>query len=82
MSKASNSKLIDAQLDQLCIDGSLSEVLVILDSIAEQGCKVRPITYMNLLQSCIDKDCILMGKELHARIGLVEKLTLLWRLSW
>ncbi|KAK2430326.1 pentatricopeptide repeat-containing protein [Trifolium repens] len=74
MSKASNSKLIDAQLNQLCIDGSLSEALVILDSIAEQGCKVRPITYMNLLQSCIDKDCIFMGKELHARIGLVEKV--------
>jgi pentatricopeptide repeat protein len=29
---------------------------------------------MNLLQSCIDKDCILMGKELHARIGLVKKV--------
>lgn len=29
---------------------------------------------MNLLQSCIDKDCILVGRELHARIGLVGKV--------
>nr|XP_004490605.1 pentatricopeptide repeat-containing protein At1g19720 [Cicer arietinum] len=74
ITKTSNPKLMDAQLNQLCINGSLSEVVTYLDAIAEQGSKVRPITYMNLLQSCIDKDCIFVGKELHARIGLVEKV--------
>jgi len=48
--------------------------VAILDSLAEQGCRVKPITYMNLLQSCIDKDCIFIGKELHSRIGLVENV--------
>lgn len=74
MTKRSNLKLMDGQLNQLCINGSLSEAVAILDSMAEQGSKVRPITYMNLLQSCIDRDCIWVGKELHARIGLVTKL--------
>ncbi|KAL5102374.1 hypothetical protein RYX36_006701 [Vicia faba] len=74
MTKASNPKSMDAQLNQLCINGSLSEAVTLLDSIAEQGSKVRPITYMNLLQSCIDKDNILVGNELHARIGLVERV--------
>ena len=74
MTKPSNPKSIDTQLNQLCINGSLSEAVAILDSLAEQGCRVKPITYMNLLQSCIDKDCIFIGKELHSRIGLVENV--------
>ncbi|XP_058763798.1 pentatricopeptide repeat-containing protein At1g19720-like [Vicia villosa] len=74
VTKTSNPKSMDAHLNKLCINGSLSEAVTLLDSIAEQGSKVRPITYMNLLQSCIDKDSILMGNELHARIGLVEKV--------
>ncbi|CAK8537802.1 unnamed protein product [Lathyrus sativus] len=72
MTKTSNPKSMDAQLNQLCINGSLNEAVAILDSIAEQGSKVSPVTYMNLLQSCIDKNDILVGNELHARIGLVE----------
>ncbi|XP_057442258.1 LOW QUALITY PROTEIN: pentatricopeptide repeat-containing protein At1g19720-like [Lotus japonicus] len=64
-------KFMDAQLNQLCSNGPLSDAVAILDSLAEQGSKVRPITYMNLLQSCIDRDCIEVGRELHARIGLV-----------
>lgn len=74
ITKPSIRKLIDTQLNQLCINGSLSEAVTILDSLAEQGCRVKPITYMNLLQSCIDKDCIFIGKELHSRIGLVENV--------
>jgi len=74
ITKPSNTKSIDTQLNQLCVNGSLSEAVTILDSLAEQGCRVKPITYMNLLQSCIDKDCIFIGKELHSRIGLVENV--------
>ncbi|KAK7276001.1 hypothetical protein RIF29_17131 [Crotalaria pallida] len=70
----SHPKLLDAQLNQLCINGPLNEAVAILDSMAQQGSKVRPFTYMNLLQSCIDNDCIWVGRELHARIGLVGKV--------
>ncbi|OIW04369.1 hypothetical protein TanjilG_32561 [Lupinus angustifolius] len=65
---------MDTHLNQLCINGPLSEAVSILDSMAQQGSKVKPFTYMNLLQSCIDKDCISVGRELHARIGLVRKV--------
>ncbi|OIW02578.1 hypothetical protein TanjilG_24029 [Lupinus angustifolius] len=71
VTKRPHPKLVDAHLNQLCINGPLSEAVAILDSMAQQGSKVRPLTYMNLLQSCIDKDCILVGRELHARIGIV-----------
>ncbi|XP_061347207.1 pentatricopeptide repeat-containing protein At1g19720 [Gastrolobium bilobum] len=74
MNKRLHPKLIDAQLNQLCVNGPLSEAVAILDSLGEQGSTVRPITYMNLLQSCIDRDCIWVGRELHARIGLVRKV--------
>ena len=74
MTQRSHPKLVDTQLNQLCANGSLSEAVAILDSLAQQGSKVRPITFMNLLQACIDKDCILVGRELHTRIGLVRKV--------
>ncbi|XP_019455716.1 PREDICTED: pentatricopeptide repeat-containing protein At1g19720-like isoform X2 [Lupinus angustifolius] len=72
--KRSHPQLMDTHLNQLCINGPLSEAVSILDSMAQQGSKVKPFTYMNLLQSCIDKDCISVGRELHARIGLVRKV--------
>lgn len=56
------------------MEGSLSEAVKILDSLAQQGSSVRPKTYINLLQSCIDQECIGLGRELHARIGLVEEV--------
>ncbi|KAK7300936.1 hypothetical protein RJT34_11789 [Clitoria ternatea] len=74
MTKMSHPKLMDAQLNQLCVNGPLSEAVTILDTMAQQGSKVRPITYMKLLQCCIDSECIWVGRELHARIGLVGKL--------
>ncbi|XP_020202044.1 pentatricopeptide repeat-containing protein At1g19720 [Cajanus cajan] len=74
MTKRSHPKLVDAQLNQLCVNGPLSEAVPILDSLAQQGSKVKPITFMNLLQACIDRDCIMVGRELHARIGLVRKV--------
>ena len=72
VTKTSHPKIIDAQLNQLCINGPLSDAVAILDSLAQQGSKVRPFTYMNLLQSCIDRGCVWVGRELHARIGLVR----------
>ncbi|KAK7385533.1 hypothetical protein VNO78_31256 [Psophocarpus tetragonolobus] len=74
MTNRSYPKLIDTQLNQLCVSGPLSEAVAILDSMAQQGSKLRPITFMNLLQACIDTDCIWVGRELHARIGLVRKV--------
>ncbi|KAF1863974.1 hypothetical protein Lal_00031117 [Lupinus albus] len=74
VNKGSHPQLMDAHLNQLCINGPLSEAVSILDSMAKQGSKVKPFTYMNLLESCIHKDCISVGRELHARIGLVGKV--------
>ncbi|KAK4278563.1 hypothetical protein QN277_016395 [Acacia crassicarpa] len=74
VSFAKYSKPIDARLDKLCVEGPLNEVVKILDSLAQQGVAVRPKTYVNLLQSCIDQESIGMGRELHARIGLVEEV--------
>ncbi|XLS64847.1 hypothetical protein HN51_024821 [Arachis hypogaea] len=74
VTKDSHPKSIEAQLNQLCINGPLTDAVAILDSLARQGSKVRPITYVNLLQSCIDRDCIWVGRELHARIGIVTNL--------
>jgi len=74
MTNLSHPKLIDTQLNELCVNGHLSEAVGILDSLAQQGSKVRPITFINLLQACIDRDCIWVGRELHARVGLVRKV--------
>lgn len=74
MTKSSNPKLIDILLNQLCVNGPLSEAVAILDSLAQQGSKVRPFTFMNLLQACIDRDCIWVGRELHSRIGVVRQV--------
>ncbi|XP_062115496.1 pentatricopeptide repeat-containing protein At1g19720-like [Humulus lupulus] len=62
----------DSHLDKLCKNGRLSEAILALDSIAERGSKVKPRTYMTLLQSCIDAKSVKFGREVHARIGLVE----------
>ncbi|XP_030481558.2 pentatricopeptide repeat-containing protein At1g19720 [Cannabis sativa] len=62
----------DSHLDKLCKKGRLSEAILALDSIAVRGCKVKPRTYVNLLQSCIDTKSVKLGREVHARIGLLE----------
>ncbi|KAF8401167.1 hypothetical protein HHK36_014471 [Tetracentron sinense] len=52
----------------------LKEAVAALDSIAKRGSKVRPKTYISLLQSCIDSDSIEQGRKLHARIGVLGEL--------
>ncbi|PON90978.1 DYW domain containing protein [Trema orientale] len=66
------SKFPHSHLDSLCKNGRLSEAILALDSIAERGSKVKPGTYINLIQSCIDVNSIELGREIHARMGLVE----------
>ncbi|XP_062118181.1 pentatricopeptide repeat-containing protein At1g19720-like [Humulus lupulus] len=62
----------NSHLDELCKKERLSEAILALDSIAGRGCKVKPKTYINLLQHCIDENCVKLGREFHARMGLVE----------
>ncbi|EXB97347.1 hypothetical protein L484_024210 [Morus notabilis] len=74
-SEFSTTISFDSHLDKLCRDGRLSDAVAALDAIAERGSKVKlkPRTYMNLLQSCIDTNSIELGRKLHARMmGLVQ----------
>lgn len=71
-SKETSSKFPDNHLNYLCKNGRLSEAITVLDSIAQRGSKVRPNTYINLLQSCIDANSVHLGRKLHACIGMVE----------
>ncbi|KAJ6405834.1 hypothetical protein OIU84_013742 [Salix udensis] len=66
-------KSIDSHLDSLCKNGSLTDAITVLDSVAQQGSKVTPRTYMNLLQSCIDTNSINLGRKIHARISVVQE---------
>ncbi|XP_061968848.1 uncharacterized protein LOC133692143 isoform X2 [Populus nigra] len=66
-------KFIDSHLDSLCKNGSLNDAVTVLDSVAQQGSKVTPRTYMNLLQSCIDTNSINLGRKFHARISVVQE---------
>ncbi|XP_010256333.1 PREDICTED: pentatricopeptide repeat-containing protein At1g19720 [Nelumbo nucifera] len=65
-------RITEFHLNHLCRNGQLKEAVSALDSIAKRGSKVGPKTYISLLQSCIDMDSIVHGRELHARIGLVR----------
>ncbi|KAL5557962.1 hypothetical protein UlMin_034173 [Ulmus minor] len=67
-------KFPDSHLDNLCRNGRLSEAVVALDSIAERGLKVKPSTYINLLQSCIDTNSVQLGRKLHSRMDVVERI--------
>ncbi|GLU04508.1 hypothetical protein SLE2022_216500 [Rubroshorea leprosula] len=71
-SKNLNPKTPDTHLNYLCRNGRLSESIRALDSIAQSGSKVRANTFISLLQSCIDYGSIDLGRQLHARIDLVE----------
>ncbi|GMN35628.1 hypothetical protein TIFTF001_005410 [Ficus carica] len=71
-SSGARPKCPDTHLDNLCKKGRLGDAVAALDSIAERGSKVKPSTYMNLLQSCIDTNSIELGRNLHARMELVE----------
>uniref|UniRef100_A0A1J3EET1 Pentatricopeptide repeat-containing protein n=1 Tax=Noccaea caerulescens TaxID=107243 RepID=A0A1J3EET1_NOCCA len=60
----------DEELYYLCRNGSLLEAEKAIDSIFQQGTKVKRSTYLNLLESCIDSGSIHLGRILHARVGL------------
>ncbi|KAK4859933.1 hypothetical protein QYF36_014394 [Acer negundo] len=66
----------DSHLNYLCRKGRLTEAVTVLDSIAKQGSKskVRPNTYINLIDACIDSHSIHLGRKLHACIDLVTEI--------
>ncbi|GAV86698.1 PPR domain-containing protein/PPR_2 domain-containing protein/PPR_3 domain-containing protein, partial [Cephalotus follicularis] len=72
--KKTNPNIIEAHLNHLCKSGRLAEAIAAIDSIAQRGSLVTPTTYINLLQSCIDLDSLRLGRELHARIHLVNEV--------
>ncbi|XP_042507130.1 pentatricopeptide repeat-containing protein At1g19720 [Macadamia integrifolia] len=69
-----SQKISEHHVNHLCKTGQLKEAVAALDSIAKLGTKVKPATYISLLQCCIDLDSIDQGRKLHARIGLVREL--------
>ncbi|KAF9686777.1 hypothetical protein SADUNF_Sadunf02G0025000 [Salix dunnii] len=75
-------KSIDSHLDSLCKNGSLTDAVTVLDSVAQQGSKVTPRTYMNLLQSCIDTNSINLGRKIHARISVVQEKSPVIETKW
>ncbi|KAK9102381.1 hypothetical protein Sjap_019635 [Stephania japonica] len=52
----------------------LKQAVTALDAVARRKSKVSPETYVSLLQSCIDLDSIELGRQFHARIGLVDSV--------
>lgn len=72
-SKNPNHRTPDAHLNYLCKNGRLRETIKALDSISETGSKVESDTFINLIQSCIDSGSLDLGRQLHARIHLVEE---------
>ncbi|GAB4842115.1 hypothetical protein Ancab_012073 [Ancistrocladus abbreviatus] len=67
------TKYTDAHVRYLCKNGRFSEAISALDSIAQQhGRKVNSNTFARLLDYCIEYDSIQYGRELHARMYLVD----------
>ncbi|GMI82555.1 hypothetical protein like AT1G19720 [Hibiscus trionum] len=71
--KNTNPKFTDKHLKYLARKGRLTEAVTALDSIALTGSEVRPNTFINLLQACIDFGSLELGRKLHARIHLVNE---------
>lgn len=71
--KTNNPKITDSHLNYLSRKGRLNEAIAALDSIAQSGSQVRPNTFINLLQACIDLGSLDLGRKLHSRIHLVEE---------
>lgn len=64
----------DSRLNYLCKNGRVNEAVQVLDSIVKQGSKViRPNTFIDLLDTCIDTNSIDLGRKLHACIDLVTE---------
>ncbi|KAK8585141.1 hypothetical protein V6N13_139080 [Hibiscus sabdariffa] len=66
-------KFTDNHLKYLARNGRLTEAVTALDSVALTGSEVRPNTFINLLQACIDFGSLELGRKLHARIHLVKE---------
>ncbi|XWS25830.1 hypothetical protein CRYUN_Cryun27aG0100800 [Craigia yunnanensis] len=71
--KTNNPKTTDNHLNYLSRKGRLTEAITALDSIAQSGSQVRPNTFINLLQACIDFGSLDLGRKLHARMHLVKE---------
>lgn len=67
-------KVTDAHLNDLCKNGRLADAITFLDAIAQSGSKIKPDTYMQLLQCCIDRGSVELGRLLNARVGLLEEM--------
>ncbi|KAM7514110.1 hypothetical protein LguiA_003693 [Lonicera macranthoides] len=72
LSSKPNSIITDTHLNHLCYKHRLNEAIVVLDSIAQYGFKVKPNTFARLIQTCIDMKSINLGREFHKRIDLVN----------
>ncbi|XP_022769076.1 pentatricopeptide repeat-containing protein At1g19720 [Durio zibethinus] len=68
-----DQKINDNHLNYLSRNGRLTEAITALDSVAQNGSQVRPNTFINLLQACIDFGSLELGRKLHARIHLVKE---------
>ncbi|XVE69811.1 hypothetical protein DITRI_Ditri10aG0021600 [Diplodiscus trichospermus] len=71
--KTNYPEITDKHLNYLSRYGRLTEAITALDSIAQSESKVRPNTFINLLQACIDLGSLDIGRKLHARIHLVKE---------
>ncbi|KAL8130629.1 hypothetical protein V2J09_019784 [Rumex salicifolius] len=61
-------------LNFLLKSGRFNETIAALDEIAQCGLKIKANTYVKLLNYCIDFNLIDVGRELHARIEVVDSL--------
>ncbi|GMH23399.1 hypothetical protein Nepgr_025242 [Nepenthes gracilis] len=67
-------KITDAHLHYLCRTGRFNEVITALDAISQDGRKVKSSTFTQLLDCCIEHNSIQLGRELHARVCLVDEI--------
>ncbi|CAN0906532.1 Pentatricopeptide repeat-containing protein At1g19720 [Linum grandiflorum] len=68
-----HAAITDSYLTYLCRNERLSEAVNALDSLAQNGSKVKAATLIVLLQSCIESNSLDLGRKVHARIDLAEE---------
>ncbi|GLT92058.1 hypothetical protein SLE2022_099170 [Rubroshorea leprosula] len=71
---SASRRLVIIPPKQESLEGRLSECITTLDAISKTGSKVRANNFSNLLQSCIDYGSVDLGRQLHSRIDLVDKM--------
>ncbi|GAB2219904.1 hypothetical protein Droror1_Dr00007544 [Drosera rotundifolia] len=64
----------DTHLLHLFESGRTQEAISALDAIAHKGLKVSSRTYTKLLDCCVESNSIDLGRELHARVDVVDDL--------